>query len=94
MTSNKQVLKEWNALNEYVSNFKGTWEELKESLDVSTSDANNIDLYYGCFEGTIHNNNGKFKLSYFIDVMNEDIYDDWDKDVDIRLLGGNNDKEI
>jgi len=87
MTSNKKVLKDWHKLDNYLKTFKGTWEELKEKLDLSTSgDEENIDIYYGCFEGTIHNNNGKYELSYYVDVMNEDLYDDWDNDVDIRLL--------
>lgn len=87
MTSNKKVLKDWHKLDNYLKAFKGTWEELKEKLDLSTSgDEENIDIYYGCFEGTIHNNNGKYELNYYVDVMNEDLYDDWDNDVDIRLL--------
>ena len=91
MTSNKKVLKDWHELDNYLKSFKGTWEELKKRLDLSTcGDEENIDVYYGCFEGTIHNDNGTFKLGYYVDVINDDEYDDWDNDVDIRLLEENN----
>ena len=87
MASNKQVLKDWDKLNNFIKNYNGTWEELKNKLDLSTNcDEDNIDIYYGCFEGTIHNKNGQYILDYSVDVMNEDLYDDWDNDVDIRLL--------
>lgn len=89
MTSNKKVLEDWNKLNDYLKNFKGSWEELQKKLDCSYVDDEVIDVYYGCFQGTVHNKNGKFELNYSVDVINEDEYDDWDNDVDIRLLKNN-----
>lgn len=71
MLVKNQIKSDWNKLNNYLKKFKGTWEDLKEKLDLSTSgDENVIDIYYGCFEGTIHNENGIFILSRFIDVIN------------------------
>ena len=86
MTNNKQVLKDWHKLDDYLKKFKGNWIELQKKLDCIYSDDEVIDVYYGCFQGTIHNKKGIFELSYFVDVINEDEYDDWDNDVDIRLL--------
>ncbi len=86
MTNNKQVLKDWYKLDDYLKKFKGSWEELQRKLDCIYADDEVIDVCYGCFQGTIHNKNNKFELSYSVDVINEDEYDDWDNDVDIRLL--------